>query len=92
MPRLIRVFARCTGHFVGFIVLRFTYVILVRVSCISRIYRSCIYIGAKYLDVSIESFFHADEHVIHVCFLLVGLCVWFLCVYMFCIKIQHFFS
>ena len=43
------------------------------------------------LDVSIESFFHADEHVIHVCFLLVGLCVWFLCVYMFCIKIQHFF-
>ena len=37
------------------------------------------------LDVSIESFFHADEHVIHVCFF-VG---WFMCVVFVCKYVLH---
>ena len=41
------------------------------------------------LDVLIESIFHADEHVIHVSFLLIGLCMWFLCVYTCTCRILH---
>ena len=40
------------------------------------------------LDVSRESFFQADEHVILVCFLLVGLCMWFL--YVYTVYLQNF--
>ena len=48
------------------------------------------------LDVSIESFFHADEHVIHVCFLLVGIKFYVtrfgFCVYIcFALKFSIFF-
>ena len=74
--------------------LRLTYVILVKVSCISRIYRSCICIGAIFWMCQYKTFFMLMSMLyMYVFCWLVYVCCF--CVYIrvlaeFCIKILHF--